>query len=67
MAQDEKLARRFCCGGGLAFNADVMAADFLSDELDANVAFAPLGSDEFSATVSGCFFSAGRFGECEGA
>jgi len=45
----------------------VIAADFLSDELDANVALAPLGSDQFSAAVSGYFFGAGRFGECEGA
>ena len=67
MAQDKKLAGRFCCDARAPFNADVIAADFLGDQFDANIALAPLGSDQFGAAVSGCFFSAGRFGESEGA
>ena len=67
MAQDKKLAGRFCRDARAPFDSDVIAADFLSDELDAYVAFAPFGSDQFGAAVSGRFFGAGRFGECEGA
>jgi len=67
MAQDKKLAGRFCSRSGAPLDADVIASNFLEDEFDTNVALAPLGSDQFGAAVSGCLFCAGRFSESEAA
>ena len=66
MAQDKKLAGNVP-RGGLARDADVIAANFLGEQFNVNVALAPFGSDQFGAAVGGCFFGAGRFGSSEGA
>lgn len=62
VTENKQLARG-SAGRWPPFDADVIAASLLTNQIDADVSFAPLGGNEFAATVGGAFFCARRFGE----
>src|SRR5579859_875888 len=67
MTENEKLATGFFCGARAPDDANVIAADFLMQQFDADIAFAPFRGDYFRAAVGRVFFRAGRLRQRENA